>query len=161
VQQPHPPLFIGGGGRRVLTLAGAQADIIGLAPRLMPGDQREPKPDAWSLTAAATEEKINWVRAAAGDRFDQLEINTYPTGGPPVITDNARAEAEARADRLRQRTGVELSVEEILESPHVFIGSVDGLTQKCVELRERFGISSFMLGDIDELAPIVERLAGQ
>jgi probable F420-dependent oxidoreductase len=161
VQQPHPPLFIGGGGRRVLTLAGQHADIVGLAPRLMRGDQTQPRPDAWSLTAAATEEKIGWIRAAAGDRFDQLELNTYPTGGPPLVTDDARAVAQDRADRLRQRTGVELSVEEILDSPHVFVGSVEALTQKCLDLRERFGISSFMLGDIDELAPVVERLAGQ
>jgi probable F420-dependent oxidoreductase len=30
VQHPHPPLFIGGGGRRVLSLAGREADIVGL-----------------------------------------------------------------------------------------------------------------------------------
>ena len=47
-----------------------------------------------------------------------------------------------------------------LASPHVFIGSVDGLAAKLVELRERLGISSFMTGDIDTLAPVVERLAG-
>jgi probable F420-dependent oxidoreductase len=161
VQRPHPPLFIGGGGRRILTLAGQQAQIVGLAPRLMPGDQTEPKPDPRSLTAAATEEKIGWIREAAGDRFDQLEINAYPTGGAPVVTNNARVEAQQRADRLRQLTGVEITADEVLESPHVFIGSIEGLTQKFIELRERFGISSIMVGEIDELAPVVERLAGQ
>ncbi len=161
VQRPHPPLFIGGGGRRILTLAAREADIVGLAPRLMPGDQTAPKPDVPSLTAAATEEKIAWVREAAGDRFDQLELNSYPTAGQIVITNNARAEAQDRADRLRQLTGVELTVDEVLGSPHVFIGSIDGLTQKFVELRERFGISSFTLDRIDDLVPIVESLAGR
>ena len=61
---------------------------------------------------------------------------------------------------MRQRTGVEISADELLESPHTFIGSIDGLARKFVELRERFGISSFMTGGIDELAPVVERLAG-
>ncbi len=161
VQRPHPPLFIGGGGRRVLTLATRQAQIVGLAPRLMPGDQAEPKPDPRSMTAAAAEEKIGWIREAAGDRFGQLELNTYPSAGPVVITNQARPEAERRADRLRQLTGVEITADDVLDSPHVFIGSIDGLTQKIVELRERFGISSIMTGEIDELAPVVERLAGR
>src|SRR5690606_5581614 len=30
VQKPHPPLLIGGGGRRILTIAGREADIVGL-----------------------------------------------------------------------------------------------------------------------------------
>ena len=107
VQRPHPPLFLGGGGRRSLTLAAREADIVGLAPR--PGDPR-------SMTAAATEEKIGWVRAAAGDRFDRLEFNAYPSGGPVVVTNDARAEAGRRADRIRQQSGVELTVEEVLES---------------------------------------------
>jgi len=161
VQRPHPPLLIGGGGRATLTLAGQQADIVSLAPRPMPGRPGEPAADPASMTAAATEEKIGWVRAAAADRFDRLALNTYPSGGPAVVTDHARAEAQARADRMRRLTGVEISVTEVLESPHVFIGSIDGLTQKCIELRERFGISSIMLDDIDTLAPIVERLSGR
>ena len=159
-QRPHPPLFIGGGGRRLLTLAAEQAQIVGLSPRLMPGDQRQPAADPRSLTLAAAEEKVRWIREAAGDRFAGLELNTYPSGGPPVVTDNALGEARAVADRLRQRSGIDITAEEVLDSPHVFIGSIDGLTGKFVELRERLGISSFMVGDLDALAPVVERLAG-
>jgi hypothetical protein len=77
-----------------------------------------------------------------------------------VVTDRARPVAQERADDLRERTGIEVTADEILESPHVYIGSVEGLTQKFVEMRERFGISSIMVGDIDPLAPVVERLAG-
>lgn len=161
VQRPHPPLFIGGGGRRVLTLAGREADIVGLAPRLRPGDQREPRPDPHSLTLAAAEEKVSWVRAAAGDRFDRLELNTYPSGGPIVVTNQVRAAAQERVDDLRRRSGgIELTVDEVLDSPHVFIGSLAGLTEKFQMLRERLGISSFMVTDIEALAPVVERLAG-
>jgi probable F420-dependent oxidoreductase len=161
VQRPHPPIFVGGGGRRTLTLAAQQADIVGVAPRLAPGDQREPRLDAPSITAAATDEKIGWIREAAGDRFDQLELNTYPSQGGVLVTNRALPEARERADVIRQRTGVELTPEEVLESPHVFIGSVDGLTQKVVELRERFGISSITVDDVDAFAPVVERLAGK
>ena len=158
-QRPHPPIFLGGGGKRLLTLAAREAQIIGLAPRLVQGDP--PRVDARSLTAAATEEKIRWIREAAGDRFGELELNTYPTGGPTVVTGDPRAEARRRADRIREQTGVELTVEEILDSPHVFIGSIKDLTRKFVDLRERFGISSFLIDDLDALAPVVEELAGR
>jgi probable F420-dependent oxidoreductase len=161
VQQPHPPLFIGGGGRRLLTLAAEHANTVGLAPRLMLTDPAAPRPDPRSLTAAATAEKIEWVRAAAGERFDDLEFNTYPSNGVVTVTNNARGAAQERADLLRDATGIEITADEVLESPHYFIGSVEGLTAKFVELRERFGISSFTLGDIDELAPVVEALAGR
>lgn len=159
VQRPHPPIFLGGGGKRLLTLAAREAQIIGLGPRLVQGDR--PRGDAWSLTAAATEEKINWIREAAGDRFGELELNTYAAGGPTVVTDDPRAEARRRVDFIRGQTGTELTVEEIMDSPHVFIGSIKDLTRKFTDLRERFGISSFRIDNLDALAPVVEELVGQ
>ena len=78
-----------------------------------------------------------------------------------VVTGDPRAEARRRADRLREQTGVELTVEEVLDSPHVFIGSIKDLTRKFADLRERFGISSFLIDDLDALAPVVEELAGR
>jgi probable F420-dependent oxidoreductase len=160
LQRPHPPIFIGGGGKRLLTLAGRAARIVGLSPRLAKDARGAVTLDAPSITLAATEEKIGWVRAAAGERFDEIELNTYPSSGPMVLTNDAKAEAARRADRLRERTGVDLTVEEILESPHVFIGTVKELTRKIVELRERVGISSFLFDDMEAFAPIVEELAG-
>jgi probable F420-dependent oxidoreductase len=156
VQQPHPPLMIGGGGRRTLTLAARGADIVGFAPRILPGDRTDPR----SLTWAASEEKLAWVREAAGARFDQLELNVYPTRWPIVVTDDARGEAARASVALRERSGIELTVDEVLASPHLFIGSIDGLAAKFIEIRERLGISSFMVGAVDELTPVVERLAG-
>jgi probable F420-dependent oxidoreductase len=156
-QRPHPPLFIGGGGRRLLTLAGQQAQIVGLAPRLLPG----PLPDPRSFTAQAAQEKVDWVREAAGERFADLELNTYPSGAPVTITDDALPLAQERAHRLTSMTGYEISARELLDSPHVFIGSVAALTDKVVGLRERYGISSVMTGDLDDMAPIVEALAGR
>ena len=157
VQRPHPPILLGGGGKRVLTLAAREAQIIGLGTRSTSDNRLDPT----SMTAAATEEKIRWIREAAGDRFDAIELNTLPVSGPVVITGTPIAEARRRADQIRESTGVELTVEEILDSPHVFIGSVRDLTRKCVEMRERFGISSFLTLDLDALAPVVEELAGR
>lgn len=161
VQRPHPPIFIGGGGRRVLELAGREADIVGLAPRTLAGASGDVvRSDPRSITVEATEEKIAWVREAAGERFAGLEFNVYPTGVPAMITDDARKVAADTLDRIRARTGLDMPVEAWLASPHVFVGTVDALVAKLRELRERLGISSFMLGDVDAMAPVVERLAG-
>jgi probable F420-dependent oxidoreductase len=155
-QQPHPPLFIGGGGRRTLTLAAREADIVGLAPRILSEQRGDPR----SMTWVATEEKIGWVREAAGGRFDDLVFNVYPSGWPVTVTDDLRGEARKVVDRLRARTGVELTEQEVIDSPHVFIGSIDRFVEKFRELRERLGISSFMVGDVVVLGPVVARLAG-
>ena len=61
---------------------------------------------------------------------------------------------------MKGRTGVELTEDEVIASPHIFIGSVERFVEKFQELRERLGISSFMVGGIDELPAVVERLAG-
>lgn len=157
VQRPHPPFFIGGGGRRTLTLAGREADIVGLAPRIKPNATV----DAPSITLAATREKIDWVREAAGERFQDLEFNIYPSVWPATVTDDLRGEARRVIDHLRSRTGVELTEDEVIDSPHLFIGSVDRLVEKFLQLREELGISSVLLGDIGELEPVLERLSGQ
>jgi probable F420-dependent oxidoreductase len=156
VQKPHPPFLIGGGGRRTLTIAGREADVVGLAPRILSGQRADPR----SLTFAAAEEKISWVREAAGERFDELEFNVYPSTWPITVTDDARAEARKVVDHLRGRSAPDLTEDDVLQSPQLFIGSIDGLIEKFRMLRERLGITSFMTGEIDELAPVVERLAG-
>jgi probable F420-dependent oxidoreductase len=156
VQKPHPPLFIGGGGRKTLELAAREADIVGLAPRILSGQ----RPDPASITWAATEEKIGWVREAAGDRFDGLGFNVYPSQWPITVTDDLRAEARKVIDRMKERTGQEMTEQDVIDSPHIFIGSVDRFVEKFSELRERLGINSFLVGSLDELGPVVERLAG-
>ena len=160
VQKPHPPFLIGGGGRRTLELAGREAQIVGLAPRILPSGFSDPR----SYTLAASAEKIGWAKAAAtaaGRDADALEFNVYPSGAAISVTDDARAELRELASTLLGRTGVEVSVDELLEAPSIMVGSIDGLVEKFEMLRERLGISSFMVGEIDELAPLVERLAGR
>jgi probable F420-dependent oxidoreductase len=155
-QHPHPPFFIGGGGRTTLQLAAREAQTVGLAPRILRGG----RPDPRSFTWAATEEKIAWVREAAGDRFDALTFNVYPSFWPVTVTDDLSGEAAKVAAALRERSGVELTHREVIDSPHIFIGSHDRFVEKFTELREHLGISSFLVGDLDQLGPVVERLAG-
>jgi len=156
VQRPYPPFLIGGGGRRTLELAAREANIVGLAPRILSGQ----RPDPHSITWAATEEKVGWVREAAGDRFDALEFNVYPSQWPIVVTDDLRGEARKVIDRMKERTGIEMTEQDIIDSPHIFIGSIKRFVEKFTELRERLGVNSFLVGSLDELGPVVERLAG-
>jgi alkanesulfonate monooxygenase SsuD/methylene tetrahydromethanopterin reductase-like flavin-dependent oxidoreductase (luciferase family) len=155
VQKPHPPFLVGGGGRRVLGIGAREAQIVGLAPRAGAAGGA----DVASALLPATEEKIGWIREAAGDRLPELEINTYPGLGQPLITDDDRPVLEELSARIAARYGVELAVDDLRESPHVFVGSVSYLVEKFRHLRETLGISQIMVGPIDVLAPVVERLA--
>src|SRR5215468_6632171 len=72
VQRPHPPLLIGGNGRRLLALAAQEADIVGLTGiSFRPGDQG-PELSGW--TVAGVEARLQWIRATAGARYEHLEL---------------------------------------------------------------------------------------
>jgi probable F420-dependent oxidoreductase len=156
VQRPHPPFMIGGGGRRVLQLAAREAQIVSLAPRA----GSDGRGDLASLSWDATVEKVGWVREAAGERFGELELNVYPSRVSPRITDDARSALREAADEIGQRFGERPYEEMLRDSPHIWIGSLDELTEKALRLRAELGITSLMLGEVDELAPLVARLAG-
>ena len=156
VQKPHPPFLIGGGGRRVLSFGAREAQMIGLAPRVGGSGGV----DIASALLSATEEKVGWIREAAGDRLPEIELGTYPGLGAPLITDDDRPHLEKIAAELQAHHGADVSIAELRDSPHVFIGTVDHLVDKFRHLRETLGISSVMVGRPDELAAVVERLAG-
>jgi probable F420-dependent oxidoreductase len=156
IQKPHPPFLIGGGGRRTLELAAREAQIVGLAPRILPNRAPDPR----SVTFEGTREKIGWVREAAGERFASLELNIYPSMTGISVTDSPLREAAEVAERLAERSGVSVTAEELLDSPHIFVNTVDGFVSKFTRLRDELGISSIMVGSVDELVPVVERLAG-
>src|SRR2546423_2659107 len=136
VQRPHPPFFVGGGSPKLLRFAARNADVVGIAPRV----GADGKADVVGCTLAGSEAKVAIIREAAGPRLEELEINTYPSFSARV-TDQTRPAAREVADRIRQRYGVELSEQDILDSPHVFIGTVDSLVEKFRTLRDRLGIS--------------------
>lgn len=156
IQQPHPPFLIGGGGRRTLALAAREAASVGLAPRILPQGGADPA----SITFEGTREKIDWVREAAGDRFESLELNIYPSVTAVSVTDEPLREAGEVAERMSERGGAPVSAEDMLDSPQIFINTVDGFVEKFSRMRDQLGITSIMVGEVGELDPVVERLAG-
>jgi len=156
VQRPHPPLLIGGGSRRLLELAAREADVVGLLPRADTLERR----DFSDWLPEATDRKVAWVRQAAGDRFARLELNICNPLWPVQVTDRALAVATEMAGQIEARMGMRVTARDLLDSPYVFIGSVDGLADKLRELRDRFGVGSVMLGELDDrVTPVVERVA--
>jgi probable F420-dependent oxidoreductase len=152
VQQPRLPILVGGGGRKILTLAGREADIVGINPILRAG---EIGADAARDTLGdSTRRKIGWVRDGAGERFDDVELQIRYFVA--AITDDPQALAEAMAPAF----GVEPS--EALESGGVLAGTVEQVCDTLVTRREEWGVSYVVFGDdqYEQFAPVVERLAG-
>ena len=147
-----PPIMIGGGARRVLGIAGREADIVSLNFNNSSG--KIGPAGVQSSTAGETAQKIQWIRDGAGDRFDEieLEIAAYFT----VVTDQRDATLEKMAPMFG------LSAEQFARHPHALIGSVDSICDQLLERRETYGISYITFGAsvVDAVEPIVARLAG-
>lgn len=136
VQKPHPPIFVGSGGKRMLSMAAREVNIIG--PALKMGPQGVDPADA------TMEEKIAWIRAAAGERFAELELVQVAYG--ISITDNSAKAVPPGGFPLAMR---DMSTEQAVE--HL------------LEQREHYGFSYIQVfdGQIENFAPIVARLNGK
>jgi probable F420-dependent oxidoreductase len=154
VQRPRPPIFLGGGHRRMLTLAGRAADIVGLlTTSVASGELVE---DIAGRLPAGIEQKLAWVRAGAGDRYSQIELSLIPT----VILTDDRAAAVARL--IAERAWPDIGPEHVLAMPSVLVGSVEQVAADMLARRERYGFSYYVFSDqqAEELAPLVMRLRG-
>ncbi len=155
VQAGGPPIMIGGGARKVLTLAGKVADIVSFN-----FDNRAGVVGPESVQSAAAsvmDQRIGWVREGAGDRFDEieLEVGAYFT----VVTPDA-ASGAATAEKMGGMFG--MTADDMAAHPNALIGTVDQICERLVDRRERFGISFVTVSDrnLDAFAPVVARLAG-
>ncbi|MGI8683932.1 MAG: TIGR03621 family F420-dependent LLM class oxidoreductase [Acidimicrobiales bacterium] len=153
VQWPRPPIMIAGGGRRVLGVAAREADIVGFNMSLAAGWVGPEA--ARSAVAERFRERVVWVREAAGDRFDELELHCNTAFC--MVGADRRATAEAMAP------GFGITPDEALEVPVALVGSVDEICASLERRREEFGFSYWGVpGDsIQAFAPVVARLAGQ
>jgi probable F420-dependent oxidoreductase len=154
LQKPHPPVLIGGNGRQLLALAAREADIVGFSGiTFRQGGAVPPDLSAWR--AAAIDERVQFVRDMAGERFPALELNALLQR--VVVTGDRRKAAEELTSRW-----TELSADEVLESPYVLIGTVDEIVADLRARRERWGISYYIVREpyLDAFAPIVARLVG-
>lgn len=152
-QKPHPPILIGGGGRKMLGVAAREANIVHVNYNLSEG--RINPTLARTGFADATAEKVGWIKEAAGDRFDELEIGL--TIFFATVTEDRESIATAIAPAIQAEP------RDILDMPFFLIGTIDQLVEQLHTRRERYGTSFVIVpGETAEaLAPVVERLAGR
>ena len=147
-----PPIVIGGGGKKVLSVAARHADIVGFNPSLHEG--KVGVGAARSSVAEQFVERRQWVEQAAGDRFDQIELqlNTFMA----TVTNDRDALFQQFA------SGFGVSEEEAANTPLVLAGTVDEICEQLEHHREVYGTSYIVVHtpEIDEMAPVVARLTG-
>jgi probable F420-dependent oxidoreductase len=157
VQKPHPPVLVGGGGRKMLSLAAAEADIVGVHCNLR--DARFAHAAAADLAVDRIAQKVRWVREAAvaagrSPESLELQLSIYLC----EVTDSAMAagsRTSAFSDLIRADSAL------VRSSPAVLVGTVQQCIDALCERRERFGFNYIKLGgDVEAVAPIVSRLAG-
>jgi probable F420-dependent oxidoreductase len=150
-QRASIPLMVGGNGDRILAVAARGAQIVQFT-----GFTAPPGTSFRQFTLAGLADRVAHVRHAAGDGFAARELS--------VLVQRAGIVADPRAavEGLSPVSSGALTVDEVLESPFVLLGSVDAICDRLLELRERFGVSYLTVfdGRADGFDQVVSRLAG-
>lgn len=147
----RPRLLIGGGARRMLRLAGREADIVNLNAPLGKGFG----PEMDKFTDDRLPEMLGWVKEGAGERFPEIELSL------PIffaaVTD--RPEEAARGPAEAQG----YTVEQAMQAPNYLFGTRQQVTERLQGYRERFGITTFILSqfgcDLDSFGPVLRDLS--
>lgn len=149
VQRPHPPIMIGGGGRRILTYAAREADVVSIntVPFVPRGD------DGLTPQEEAAR-RFEHVAAAASARIGDLDIESSPYF--VAISDDV----EAAYERISSRTGIAADV--LRDHPNVLVGSPGAVTEILQERRETYGANyvTVQQAQAEKFAPIVAQLSG-
>ena len=130
-----------------------KADIVAVTANLAAG---EVGPDAIAdVTAERFDEKLGWVRDAAGDRFDALELNVLVMSAQ--LTDDRDTAREATAALFG------MTPDAVAESPILLMGTPAQIADDLRARRERWGFSYVVVQGHDTaeaLAPVVAELTG-
>jgi probable F420-dependent oxidoreductase len=150
-QRPAVPLMIGGDGPRILRLAAREANIVALQPQM----DLHGRPIVRQATERATERKIGILRAAAGSRFEELEINVIV--GDAGVVGSGRPTLESLATATKSLTSM------LIETPYVLYGTFDQLRDRLLRRRDRLGISYYAIPGraMEAMAALVAALAGR
>jgi probable F420-dependent oxidoreductase len=148
--QSRVPILVGGHGRRVMELAGRQADIVQFTG-LTHGALGEPS--AGGFRIADIEQRNRWFEAAAGNRAASVERSILVQ-----VTDFDPGHA-ARMSDLATQLG--LTADEVADTPFVLAGSIEQVIDKLERLRERLGVNRVVVRNALACAPIVQALSGR
>ena len=149
--QPRLPILVGGSGERLLAHAGRHADIVGLTGlgRTLPDGHRH----AARFGADVVDDEVAIVRAAAQDRSDGVEPEIDVLMQVVDITDDRASAARRLAEEVE-----DLSVDDALVTPFLALGAHDEIADQLLAARERWGITSYVVRDAGDFAPVINRL---
>ncbi len=150
VQKPRPPIMLGGAGRRMLTIAAREADIINFPDRPSQGVSTAGNP-ALGITP---EEQCAVVKRAAAERYARLELSSLCI---PRVTDDVDGTYAKLAEQMRTSPAI------VRAMPGALVGSLDMIADKLHANRERFDLSYAVIpgAALTDMAPLVARLAGR
>jgi alkanesulfonate monooxygenase SsuD/methylene tetrahydromethanopterin reductase-like flavin-dependent oxidoreductase (luciferase family) len=148
VQAPRMPLLVGGHARSVLRVAAEHCDIVGITgsgKTMEDGLHHE----ASGFAPAVVDERIALIRSSGRDP----EVNVLVQW--VMVTDDPVRAAEGVVKRAPY-----LTVDDVLASPYVWIGSVGSICDDIRGYRERWGTTYFTIfaHDLAAAAPIVAEL---
>jgi len=155
--RPVPPrILIGGGGPKVLAVAGRHADIVGVNPKVAEG--RVTAAAMQDATAERTLEKVRWVReaaAAAGRDPNALEWNAL------VFVAAVSDDPKPLREMLAKNGG--MTLEQVAACPLYLTGTASEIRETLEKRREAFGISYIVIQGHDEksLASFAEQVAAK
>ena len=156
----RPRILIGGGGKKLLTLAGRTADIVGINPKVSGGRILPDTPA--DLAPERVREKVGWVRAGAeAAGRDPEEIEWSSLSFVVAVTDDPKPLREALAK------GSGMTPEQVADSPIFLTGSADEICERLERRREQTGISYVVVSGRDPSGldlfaeHVVSRLAGK
>ncbi len=147
--QDHVPILVGVNGRVALAHAARTADIIGLT---MLG---ETLPDGNAHAVRWEPERLDsnvgWITEQAGERAGHLELNALVQA--VVVSDDRRKAAEELSAKVPG-----LEVDHALSTPFLALGTHEEMVAHLLACRERWGISYYVVRDIEGFAPVIEML---
>ena len=157
--RPHsrrgPKVCIGAGGKRMLSFAAREADIVAVNATMTAGALDASV--AATASPAAFDEKISWVRAAAtaAGRVDEIELQCHC---PLVTLTDDRA---SLLDALAPAFGCPSA--DAADIPLTMVGTIDEMCEAIVRRRDRWGFTYTIVPDdaMETFAPVVAELAGR
>jgi probable F420-dependent oxidoreductase len=151
----RPPLMVGGSGERVLRLAAQRADIVSFAGlHQIPGRP----PGVFRLsTAAQALQQTQFVRSAAGDRAEAIELNNFVK--VVEITNDRRAVAERLAGEDDDYLVIG-DADDALRTPFLLIGTEEEIARQIVADRQRYGFTAITVQrpHMEVLGPIIKQV---
>jgi probable F420-dependent oxidoreductase len=138
----RPPLLIAAARPRAVAQAGRYADIVALGTR----------------SRDFLAQQVEWLKEAAGDRFQALELACYTF----VVPENQSATVSEVSAVVQRSFGFDLQQAIAEKAPNVLQGSVSAMVEQLEERRATFGLTYVVIGAYDALAfaPVVQRMTG-